>query len=251
MNDDLKQGGFYQFPLCLYARQCAFSDILNDCFHYGVIAVLDKLHDDDDEMCTFENRTAAEREEYFQRARDLVGFSRGDPDAFIVGEGRAERWLKTWTERYGKTCTVRLKTGFHFAARDNEEITEKELRVLVGIYSMIGAKPYAKVGWPMIQARAAGLMKPRQNTADSDRGPLYSRGQIERTLDELIARKFLSAFTHNKGERFWSHSLSPEELGEKVLRFKSWRKENLNARRQLNAEYTAKIQAALSDNERR
>jgi hypothetical protein len=133
-----------------------------------------------------------------------------------------------------------------FECRDDDEPTERELRVLLGIFSAIGAKSYIKVGWQSIRCRAAGwLTTPPADMADLPCGPIYSRGQIERTLAELLVRNLIIGATYRRGERYWSNRLTRDELWQAVQNRKLHRAQIRAERATHNAEQSAAIKQVL------
>lgn len=246
MNDAPSRGGFIQFPLALLAVQAPFEDILDGAFSYAVVEFIDKTREPG--APRFRDLPASDRDEQVEKARNVMRFTGGNAGWFLKHHKSSSDQAERWVSRMGPTCSVRLRNDLFFGARKEKEPTERELRILLGIYSVIGAKPYAKVGWPMIQARAAGAMRPPADGIPEEyRGPLYSRGQIDRTCAELIARGLVVQFTFNKGERFWSNKLSRSELAEKIEHRKLRRVRHAAAQRQDDAAVSARILAARAN----
>lgn len=241
---DETTGGFFQFPLCLIGRTGDFPDILRQCFYYGVVQFLDESREDG--YPPLQHLCAKDKEDQMNKARKVMNFQNGSAEDFIRGHKEAAKMLSVWQAQRGKGCTVRLRTDLMFAVVKGD-ITEREMRVLLGIYSMIGAKPYSKIGWPMIQARAAGHMSPAAILApDATGGPLYSRGQIDRTCVELIDRGLVTCATYKRGERFWTHRLESEELW-KLIEQRKIKKARSNAEKALtDLSRSAQIDAAIT-----
>jgi hypothetical protein len=216
MNADEKFGGFFQFPLCLLAYQAPFKEVLELCFCYGVCHFLDENNGK-------EWRKSTDREIVFAYARTVIGFTGGSCAAHLKYDKLANGFETHW--KYGldlKTCWVRLRTDIYFSARDGP-LGERNFRVLAAIYSSIGNRPMGKLGWQGIHWRAAGWMSappPTGQSGDKERGPIYSRGQIERSAAYLIERGFVFAATYRRGERYWSHRRDYEGLWEEIAKRK-------------------------------
>lgn len=232
-----EQGGFFQFPLCMLASKEPLLVLLERIFRYGVVDFLKKTEPE------FLQKSAEENERCFNRARNLIGFKNGTVSDFVTVHREAERGILSFPE---KTFSVRFKTNYLFEIRNESMLTEREFRVLAGIYSVIGSKEFAKIGWPMIQARASGHLSvgnPKRYL-----GPVYSRSQIEKAIKELLDRKFVSSFTYNKGERFWSHRLLPPELASAVATAKTWAIRAHEERAALNAKMSTAIATRIHAN---
>jgi hypothetical protein len=211
-SDAENYGGFFQFPLCLLASKAPFEDILTRAIRYGVVSFLDKTDEDGDWR-----ETEATRDDALKKAQNVIGFDWGNIDRMIEGHEGAEEFVYVWRQSHRKTCDVRVRNDLMFGARDDGEPTERELRILTGIFSAIGDKPCVKICWQSIQCRAAGwLTTPPADTQGLPVGPIYSRGQIERTIAELVARNLVACVTYRRGERFWSHRLTRDELWKAV-----------------------------------
>lgn len=203
-----RAGGFYQFPLCLLAAPWPFETVLETAFHYGVCHYL---------SCALGADWKSEAPgAAFDNARAKIGFKGGALVKFIAGFERANSYVARWKEKSGRMpCFARLRTDLHFAALSGDELSEREWRLLVGIFSAIGNKPMVKLGWQQMQWRAAGwASEPEQ--AVGFVGPIYPRGQIERSLATLLGRGFVFAATYRKGERYWSHRLNHAEIWREI-----------------------------------
>jgi hypothetical protein len=232
-----QKGGFFQFPLCLLATREPMEQWLTQAFHHAVVEFIDSTSDS---KIYFPGMKNKEQEAELARVAKVIGFNSGSPRAFIEGHQAATSKINMWKVGHGSTFNVRLKTSYYFEMRDASMLSERDFRVLVGLYSMVGPKSFAKVGWPMIQARAAGHMRPSDGPGFL--GPVYSRGQIERACAELLDRKFIASVTYNRGERFWSHRLSADELAAAVTS----KKTTMIKARQARAELNAKTSTAIS-----
>ncbi len=204
-------GGFFQFPLCLLAQQLPFNELLNTCFDHGVCHYLDSKNDgrewrDDQEW----------RQEAMEDARKTIRFEGGSIESILATEKAACQFERWWQQSGRKTCTVRLRTDLYFDALHRAALSERELRVLLALYSAIGDKQAVVQGWQRIQWRAAGWLTkplpPAQRGVQPCVGPLYPRGQIERTLSKLLNRKLVFCATYNRGERYWSNRLLQEGI---------------------------------------
>lgn len=208
-------------------------------FGYAVVEFIDKTSNSGARFSSMEHR---KQEAELERVRKAFGFTGGNASDFMFRHRIAAARVNAWTQNHGNTFQVRLKTDYRIEMRDNAMLSERDFRVLIGLYSMIGPKSFAKVGWPMIQARAAGHMRPEDPSKYV--GPVYSRGQIERACTELLDRKFIASVTYNRGERFWSHRMSQEELAEAVTTKKTIMIQARRARAELNAKTSAAISHA-------
>ncbi len=248
MSTNEKKGNFVQFPLCLLATKETFETWGKLGFCYGVVHFMDETRDPDTppfECTSAKGTTTKRRESELQRARDVIGFQGGCPETYLWNYRAASARINSWTMAHGKTFPVRLSRTYYFEVRDEQILTEAQIRIFLGLGSLIGMKDYARAGWPMIQARAAGWLRPL--TELEKKGPgvgiLYSRGQIDRAVEELTSRGFLASFTYNNGERWWTHKLTPDELAEKIANRKTWRANRLSDQAKRNAEVSARINA--------
>jgi hypothetical protein len=180
--------------------------------HYGVVAFLAKTANGENWR-----RTHASREDALKKAQNVIGFTGGNIDNMIFLADQADVFLCSWRQAGRKTCDVRVRKDLMFGTRDDAELSEREFRVLAGIFSAVGAKHYIKIGWQSIQCRAAGwLTTPPAPAPNMPCQPLYPRGQIERTIAELVARNLVACVTYRRGERYWSHSLTRDQLWQAV-----------------------------------
>jgi len=228
--DNQTNGGFIQFPLCLLASKDNFANLLNAAFNFGVVHFLNSLADKDESIPRFFKASKEQREELYKRAQNTIVFNGGTAN----GAGNGWKLANSLIDWKMNQAWVRVKTTYYFAAR-NGEISECAARVLFGILSVIGVRDYSKIGWPMLQARAAGVLKPVMRVDDKGRkvpvppenaGPIYTRRQIDYACDHIINRGFLAGKTYRRGERYWSHRLKPEELEISILALKAKNKKN-------------------------
>ena len=229
-------GGFLQFPLCLLAQSGDFWATLVRTSAYAVVSFLNKTEGSNSWQSTPDSR-----EDALSKARKVIVFKLGDIDEMIKGHNAANKFLSEWKSKGRKTCEVRLRTDIMISFFAGH-ITEREFRILCGLFSGIGAKPYAKLGWLSIQCRAAGWLS---TPAATEGVALYPRGQIERTLTELQIRNLVRCVTYKRGERYWSHSLSREELEQAVKKRKLRRDQFLSERAARNDRLSAEIDKAL------
>ena len=232
-----EHGGFYQFPLCLLAREMPFHELLTETFGYGVCHYLDKTHGPS-------WRTEANRGGALAGAREVIGFDCGSAAEFLAAHGRAAAFETIW-KNYGRTtCFVRLRADIHRSAQwEDAAISEREWRILAAIFSAIGTKPMARLGWDAIQLRASGWLTVRRPGAET--GPLFPRGQIERTLGELLKRGFVHAATYRRRERYWSHRHTQDEIWDLVEKIKVAKARASSARRHTDAMRAAALHAKI------
>lgn len=235
MTNESGYGGFLQFPLCLIASKGRpFHVLMNEAFALGVVNFIDKSRNKPG--LDFLDSDGLEQEAALKAARSVIKFSGGGVSSIAENARRAETKISQWTAKFGPTAQVRIRTDLLLGAlHEDGDFTEREFRVLLGLYSAIGAKDFAKVTWHAVRDRASGWIRSSSLLAGPDRGPAYSRGQIDRALAELIARKCVSSATYNRGERFWSNSLSPDELWARVCQRKLWRRDVLAEQRERDA----------------
>ncbi len=237
---DEPYGGFFQFPLCLLAAPGDWQgEIIHRLFAYGVVSFLDKTEEG-------WRRTFATREDGMKKAQKVIKFSGGDIGKLMAFHSAGENFTNVWERAGRKTCEVRMRKDLYFSARDQNEPSERELRVLLGIYSAIGAKSYVKIGWQSIQCRTAGwLTTPPPKTPDLPCGPMYSRRQIDYTIAGLLVSKLVASVTYRRGERYWSHRLSADELLQAVINRKQYRQRVRAERAARDAQASAAIKPTL------
>jgi hypothetical protein len=238
--DDGKQGGFYQFPLCLLAQPIPFRELLEQSFGWGVVHYLDTKFGE-----SWRQQSAKSQEEVISKARAAMKFDDGKASNFVSRFAVAQRFIDGWKRNHGqKTAFVRFRTAdLYFDVRDHEIISERDWRVLAGVYSALGDKRMVTIGWERIQFRAAGwLTRPKLGATAC--GPLYPRGQIDRSLRELLDRGFLVAATYRHGERWWSNRLTHEELWREI-ELRKLRAAKAAQRRKVDLSNDARIEGAL------
>ncbi len=206
------QGGFYQFPLCLLAQNLPFTELLNLSFQYGVCWYLHT------KQPLWRSMPSSKLKATFDEARAIIKFTGATPQHFIATHTTAQRFIDQWQiVLQRKTAFVRFRTfDLHFQVRDHEILSERDWRVLAAIFSALGDKPMVKLGWERIQCRAAGWLTPPPPGA-TPCGPLFPRGQIERSLRKLLDRGFLFGATYRRGERFWSNRLNQAQLRDRIM----------------------------------
>jgi hypothetical protein len=214
---DQEHGKFLQFPLSLFASPMPLEAILTSALEYGACAYMEKKLG-----YGLRHLATKQRAEAFQEMQNVIGFNGGNVDRFIEGHEAAVEHVHKWEAKHGASPQVRISSPWLFDAINRGLWTEREFRVLVGIYSCIGTKPYAKVGWPMARARAAGLKSPSlvSVVTEQERGPLYSRFQIARTVDELRARSVFARAVYKRGETFYSNKATPDQLWDMIAKRK-------------------------------
>ena len=238
MSEAAKQGGFFQFPLCLQAVTGTLEVLLNLAFSYGVCNMLDKTHGRE------WRNSKATREKALGDARRAIKFSGGDPERLLAAANDAEHRYSQWLSSGRKTAWVRLRTDIYFSIRDKKSLSERELRILCAVYSAIGDKAAVVVGWKRIQWRAAGWLS--QPVDGQSCGPLYPRHQIDRTCAKLKRRGLLFSVTYNRGERYWSHRHNNQQIWDFV---KARKKHSIQALKNKSMDY--KQSAALVEERRR
>ncbi len=241
--EECKEGGFFQFPLCLLAQQLSFRDLLDRAFGYGVCHYLDaKETDEDDPPCwdtPWRSHTSS-RNKALDQARSMIGFTGGDIERHIRLHAVVANVETLWERQNRKTCWVRIRKDIYFDTRDEASLSERDWRVLCALYSAIGDKPFVEIGWQRIAWRAAGWLSP-VNVQSQPRGPLYPRGQIERSLAKLVARHLVFVATYRRGQRFWSHRLSHEKLWDAIGAMKTKRPKEAADRKQLDLQRSLQI----------
>lgn len=227
-----KTGGFFSFPLCALAMPLPWEKLLWNAFGYGVIHYADHAKPD------WRSDRKGSRNKALELAQTNIGFNGGNVETYLQGFMAVEAFVSEWAKLGRKTYPVRLPTPLFFECREGEGITEREIRILAGVFSVIGSKGYARAGWEVIQWRAAGhLQRPPEGTT------LYPRGQIERSLVELRTRALLSCFSYGKGHaglRYWAPGNKPiEQLAKEVMAGFLKRSERLNREAKVSAEMSA------------
>jgi hypothetical protein len=231
-------GGFFQFPLCLLAQSAPFPDLLVLCFQFGVCHFLDETKGSD------WRDSQRKREAALAEAGSVIKFRGGNIQSFLAGHARAGQFEDDWRARGRKTCWVRLRKDLFFHVRESNMLSEREWRVLAAIFSAIGDKDMVRIGWQGIQSRAAGWLTPPPGGAVPV-GPLYPRGQIERSIRELLDRRFVYAVTYRRGERWWTHRHNNAELWKLVEERKLRRPQAEGKRRQCDRHFSAEIYSKL------
>ena len=200
-----EHGKFFVFPLCWFAAPAPWEEQVGRMFGYGVTYYLLGEHGTVGALRS--NRSEVEEE-----ARRVIGFHGGSLNAWIDDHGAIVKWEAQFAETTGgKTFHPRISTNLYFEARNGDGLTERDFKVHVALLSALGSKGYVRLGWKPIQYRAAGYLKrPPEGVA------VYSRGQIERSLRELVARGLWVCYSYgrgkNAGERYWSNRLTLEQL---------------------------------------
>lgn len=242
--NEKKYGKFVQFPLCMIAStDIQFSRLLFDALSYGIVNFLDKTRDEG--KPAFYNMDSDEKEKAHAKSRSVIGFSGGGAEDTHKESLAADGRRQFWTGRNGSTCEVRFRTDLLFESARGD-ISEREARVLLGLYSAIGDKPYVKATWQAIQHRAAGWVRPIARSARSNEcGPKYSRHQIDRTLLELMERGLVVGATYNRGERFWTNKLTVDELWKHISARKIKQRSAGSSFQKLNAERSKALMETL------
>jgi hypothetical protein len=237
-----ESGGFYVFPLCVLASRQPLHEIMERALWYGTVHFIEATRREAGEGSILTKSTrVCDREAELERAQKAMGFKNGNIDAMIAAYRETQDAM-----RRHHSCTVRLKTSYHFDVLNRGALTEAQFRCMIGLYSIIGPKPYARCGYPMLQARAAGWVRPftQEQLAQADTleaGPIYSRGQLDRACRELIVRGIVHSFTFNRGVRYWSNRATAEEIAGFILKRKTERSAKATRQADVNAKLTAQI----------
>jgi hypothetical protein len=238
MSDQDGRGNFFQFPLCLLAQNLPFAELLDLSIRFGIGHYLDKTNSN-------WRATQRSREAGMASARSVVSFTNGSSSAIISGHAEVARLESEWRAAGRKTSWVRLRSNFFFDMRNECSFSERDWRVLCGLYSAIGDQPMVKIGWEGIQRRAAGWLT-RPPPGGKPCGPMYPRGQVEGSLAKLVKRTLVFVATYKRGERFWSHRLNQDEIWTKIGERKSRTAHKVHERTALDALRSAELQQKLS-----
>ena len=221
--DEAKEGGFFHFPLCWFAEKVPFNIMLDRALGYGVAHMLDvrEKSEDNEPDWVIPWRESGDEEQAYAYACEKIGFRGGKPSWAIESHDLVAGFEEQWKSEGRTTYPVRLRTDIFNDTRDKSTLSERDFRVLCAVYSAIGKKNlFKELGWQRIQWRAAGwLSKPPPRARHC--GPLYPRGQIERSLSKLLDRNLVQGVTYRRGQRFWTHKLSRDGLWKAVSQLKA------------------------------
>lgn len=264
---DENAGKFVQFPLCWLAAPRPIDDVIDHGFDWGVINFLnaEETRDAEFEEYTDDFPLTVDSADTFKdhclkTAQRRIGFLRGDIDSMLKKTGEVDRFCRNFVRHdYNVRCGVRIRSDLMFEVRNaarektkNGVMSEKDFRVLAGAYSLLGVKSYAKIGWPMFQARAAGHLSPgdlEKAKAGKMHGPIYTRRQIDTSLAHLVRFGWLRTAGWGNGvqvgERYWSHRLDEKALQESVRTAKLKRTKHAHSLARDNA-FAATVQAEIA-----
>jgi hypothetical protein len=201
-------GKFITFPICWLSAPLPFDELLQKAISYGAYFFLQSSGDSLDEMRRQPDRHVA-------NAGDTLGFSGGSLNNWAHTYNEVEKFTSAHERDHGKTFRIRVATALVFETIKGDGISERDFRVHCALLSMLGDKPFVRAGCPMIAPRAAGFLK---GGPGLELPPLYSRGQIDRSLDYLRSRNLWRGYSYagsgNKqpGIRYWTNRKSIEEL---------------------------------------
>lgn len=243
MNDVQSYGGFVQFQLALFASSKPIGELLSLAFRFGVVKFINDTRDSEHEFRWMAEKT---KEKHLEKAKVVIRFTEGPTaSTFDQAHQDAVRRVAAWCDQFGKTCWVRIRTDILRNCLIDDGLSENQIRVLAALYSLIGDKPCVRADWQTIQLRAAGHLRPPIDTVPTAvRGPILSRGTIDRTCNELMDRRLVVGATFKRMERFWTNRLTADELWDAIAAIKL-AKADRQLRRQRDRERSAQLEARL------
>lgn len=254
----MSAGHFLQFPLCVLAMKHDPKGIANYILSYGMVAagraVLLKFDPDKRvEKCEI-FKLSKKKVDSWELAAHLGGeqcnMTVGSAEASVTRYHAAAAHVEKWESKYGTSPLVRLTTNIVFELRDGGQISWREFRVLAGLYSVIGAKPFPVIiPLSMIEARHCGF----SNQAGLEKGrtakdcpEALTMKQLRGTVQKLWELKWFARVTPDPHGRatYYSNRMSEDEMREKIFKTRTYKTGFTAERLAKNKELAERIKAA-------
>jgi len=193
----------FQFPLALLAVESECKSALQRIVDFCLVNVAVNLAEDDPVGL-----------EHLERARKLLNVSVPAPE-HSLREGKKLR-----AQYLGGTpdAWVRVKAGWLWGCHNDDAPSWPEFRVLCGVYSVIGEKPFARVSAESLRFRSAGA-RSKAVWDLAKHHPLLGEKEVRLVVDRLELRGFFARFCYRRRITFYSNKLGRDELAKLALAY--------------------------------
>jgi hypothetical protein len=254
----MSKGKFLQFPLCALAMKDTPKNIADHILSYGMVSagrsVLGKL-DADERLEKCDEFGLGKK---FKDSLELAAHLGTGPCNMTIGSvaGTLRRYHALvaheaqWVAKYGKVPSARLATTTVFELRDGGQISWREFRVLVGLYSVIGAKTFPVViPLIMIEPRHCGFTNQATMEAAKKAGdcpePLTMK-QLRGTVQKLWELKWFARVTPDPHGRatYYSNRMTDDEMRERIFTRRTYKAKFVAEQQAKNQGLADRIKAA-------
>ncbi len=219
---------FLQFPLgALAVKSTDWKDSLQHILSFCLVRVGDGIEDVDNESAKIE------------RAASVLHVKLNGSLGRIRDQARAVRMLGYG---YGTDAEVRIAHRIFWACHNDGAPTWNEFRVLCGIYSAIGNKPFARCSIDSLRMRSAGCRKAALYSPKTHL-PLLGEKEVRLCVDRLWLGGFFARFTYRRRLTFYSHRLTADALRQQVVALCVQSQEKIAAARKADAAFSFSVRA--------
>lgn len=193
----------FQFPLALLAVERECGPALQKIVDFCLVNVAENLADGD--------RVELE---HLERARKMLDVSVPNPGGTLA----AGKKLRSQYLGGTRDAWVRVKANWLWGCHNDGAPTWPEFRVLCGIYSVIGEKPFARVSAESLRFRSAGARSKAVYDPNRDHD-LLGEKEVRLITDRLELRGFFARFCYRRRITFFSNKLGRDDLAKLALAY--------------------------------
>lgn len=193
----MSDGRFVTFPVCWLAVDKPWAELTGTVIGYGFFHYLLVLNEHSEAAVL---RSSSKSERCIHEKLRVQG---GSLRRWHEDYQQVKNFETKFEAQFGRTFHPSVDLELLFETRDDKGLTEHQMRVHIALLSALGAKPFVRAGWPVLQFRAAGHLR----NPGSIVKPL-SRGQIERALRILVSRNLWRCYSYGRGHagvRYWTN----------------------------------------------
>jgi hypothetical protein len=245
---------YLQFPLSVLAMELPFDEILDHIFSTALVRYgeyrLATLEPSGAEAAILEEilKTYGELDATHANIPSYLGSKNfGVPIASFDKVKEQHARVVTHSLKFSGTTKVplvRIRDDIYWRVRDRKALTEREFRVLCGIYSAIGDHKMRRLTREELQQRSLGYPSGKR---DLQVEKWMTTHEIRKTRDKLHQLKFFVMLTYARRQTYYSHRLSKEELHSQILESKTRSAERRRMHRDDSAELTRQVKERIKE----
>ncbi len=239
----------YLAPLCLLAfRGQDLRASLVDGFLTWAIeraAESDELGEPSPRNEAWERGWVKEQDDALVAAAETLGVRLGNRGRFMQESKEVARFVRDFEYRFGGDRQVRLLAPMVWEVV-HSKTSERDLRVLAGIFAALGVRSYRRITIDEIIRGASACKSSAVFNAWEGKLPPLTRDQVRYTLDGLEGRNLFVRFCYRQRQSFFASATTGREaLVEMVTRAKV-KASTASARRQADQLASAEIERRIA-----
>jgi hypothetical protein len=242
-----KDDSYFQFPICLltFAPNEPWERRLSAIIRYAIIEFARKTGILTGGASDWRGMNATDAEAAMEKLRQILKFNSGNLKTMVDDWKSTTLHVEEFLRRHPRgNVQVRVRSDLMFQSRDEVGLSERELRILIGVYSAIGGREVACVPLETIGYRACGCGTKAIFDAETTKPQTFTRKQLRATVRALEWDSWFVAAVFNRRQKFYSNSLHPAELRQKIIELKTRRATRTDEQRAADTAMTNAILAA-------